>query len=121
MLGLLCPECSIVKVFTPPPALRSCVCICAFYKTTLNCLEYSLQEKCLGWISCHFLCQKNLYFLYCDVYICIVYIDVPKVHWQTIYCGKFTMEKTRHFTWAMFGQHNTSITSTFIFEAQTES
>ena len=54
---------------------------------------------------------KNLYFLYCDAYVCIVYIDVREVHWQTIYCGKFAVEETGHFTWAMFGQHNTSITS----------
>ena len=47
--------------------------------------------------------------------------DVPKVHWQTIYCGKFTVEETGQFIWAMFGQLKTSITSTFIFEAHTES
>ena len=46
----------------------------------------------------------------------MVYIGVPKVHWQTIYCGKFTLEETGHLTWAMLGQHNTSITPTFIFE-----
>ena len=63
---------------------------------------------------------KNLYFSYCDTYVCIVYIGVPKVHCQTIYCEKFTVEETGHFTWAMFGQHNTSITSAFIVEAQTE-
>ena len=63
---------------------------------------------------------KNLYFLYCDAYVCIVYIDVPKVHWQTIYSGKFTGEETGHFTWAMFGKHNSSIISTFILEAQAE-
>ena len=60
---------------------------------------------------------KDLYFY---AYVCIVYIDVPKVHWQTTNCGKFTVEETGHFTWAMSGQHNTSITSTFIFEAHTE-
>ena len=64
---------------------------------------------------------KKLILLYCDAYVCIVYIDVPKVHRQNICCGKFTVEETGHFTWAMFGQPNTSITSTFIFEAHTES
>ena len=55
MLGFLCPEFSIVKITPPPPtALGPRVCICVFCKTTLNWLEYSLQEKCFGWILCHF-------------------------------------------------------------------
>ena len=54
MLGLLCPKCSIVKI-PPPPALGPPICIRVFCKTTLTCLEYSLQEKCFGWILCHFL------------------------------------------------------------------
>ena len=43
------------NIHPPPPALGPRVCIRVFCKTTLNCLEYSLQEKCLGWILCHFL------------------------------------------------------------------
>ena len=46
---------------------------------------------------------KKLILLYCDAYICIVYIDVPKVHGQTIYCGKFTVEETKHFMGHVYG------------------
>ena len=60
MLGLLCPECSIVKI--SPPALGPRVCIRVFYKTT------SISWN-IAW-------------------------NMPKVHWQTIYCGKFTVEDT---------------------------
>ena len=45
MLGLLCPEGSIMKIFTPP-ALGPRVDFVCF--TTLNCFQYSLQENCLG-------------------------------------------------------------------------
>ena len=53
--------------------------------------------------------------------ICIVHIDMPKVHWQTIYCEKSTVQETGHFTGAMFRQHDTWIISTIIFEAHAES
>ena len=53
-------------------------------------------------------------------YVCIVYNDVCNVHWQTIYCEKFTVEETGHFTWAMFRQHDSWIISNIIFEAHTE-
>ena len=121
MLGLLCREGTIVEIFLPP-AFGPRFCFRVFYKTTLNCLAYSLHENCLGLILCHaFSLVTNLYFLYCDAYVCIVYIDVPTVHWQAIYCGKFTVHETGHFICTMFGQHNTLIISTFIFEAHTES
>ena len=46
---------------------------------------------------------------------------MSKVYWQTIYCEKSTVEETGHLiTWAMFGQHDTSIISIIIFEAHTE-
>ena len=65
---------------------------------------------------------KKLILLYCDAYVCIAYIDVPKVHWQTIYCGKFTVDETGHSAWAMFRQHiNSWIISNIIFEAHPES
>ena len=59
--------------------------------------------------------------LYCDAYVCIAYNDVPKVHWKTIYCGKFTVEETEHSAWAMFRQHDSWIISNIIFEAHPES
>ena len=64
---------------------------------------------------------KNLYFLYCDAYVCIAYTAVPKVHWQTIYCGKFSVEETGHSAWAMFRQHDSWIISNIICEAHPES
>ena len=49
-------------------------------------------------------------------------IDVPKVHWQTIYCGKFTVEERDILlAWAMFRQHDSWIISNIIFEAHPES
>ena len=97
-----------------------CYCIRVFCKTTLNCLEYSQQEKCFGWILCHFLWYK-LILLCRDAYVCIAYNDVPKVHWKTIYCGKFTVEGTEHSAWAMFRQHDSWIISNIIFEAHPKS
>ena len=62
----------------------------------------------------------HIILLYCDAYVCIAYIDVPKVHWQAIYCGKFTVEETGHSAWAMFRQHDSWIISNIIFEAHSE-
>ena len=53
-------------------------------------------------------------------YICIVYIDEFKVHWQTIYCEKFTVEETGHFTWPTFGEDDCSIRSTIMFKTPAE-
>ena len=50
-------------------------------------------------------------FWYYVAYVCIVYIDGFKVHWQTIYFGKFTMEETGHFNWPMF-EDDSAIRST---------
>ena len=55
--------------------------------------------------------------LCCDAYVCIAYIDVPKVHWQTIYSGKFTVDETGHSAWAMFRQHDSWIISIIIHYA----
>ena len=44
-----------------------------------------------------------------------------KVHWKTIYCGKFTVEETEHSAWARFRQHDSWIISNIIFEAHPES
>ena len=54
-------------------------------------------------------------------YDCIVYIDGVKVHWQTIYCEKFTVEETGHFTSPMFGEDDSSIRSTIMFKTHAES
>ena len=62
MLRFLCPQCSIVKIFLPP-ALGPHVCIRVFCKATLNCLKYSLPEKCCGWILCYFLWEKTYTFI----------------------------------------------------------
>ena len=48
-------------------------------------------------------------------------IDVSKIHWQTIYCEKSTVDETGHFTWAMFGEDDSSIMSTIMFKTHTES
>ena len=53
----------------------------------------SAEERVLGGY-CVIFFGKKLILLYCDAYVCLAYIDVPKVHWQTIYCGKFTVEET---------------------------
>ena len=44
------------------------------------------------WVDIVIFFGRKLIILSCDAYVCIAYIDVPKVHWQTIYCGKFTVE-----------------------------
>ena len=70
---------------------------------------------------CHVLwkCQDFWYYVF---YVCIVCIDVAKVHWHTNHCEKSTMEETGHSAGAMFRQHDTSMISTvIIFEAHTES
>ena len=54
-------------------------------------------------------------------YVCVVYIDVSKVHWHTNYSEKSTVEETGHFTWAIFGEDDTSIISTIMFKTRTES
>ena len=48
----------------------------------------------------------------------VVCFDIAsKVHWMTLYCEKSIMEETGHFTWATFGQHDTSTILSIIFEA----
>ena len=60
-------------------------------------------------------------FWYYVTYVCIVNIDGFKVHWQTIYCEKFIVDETGHFTWPMFGEDDTSVRSTIIFKTHAES
>ena len=120
MLGLLRPECSIVKI-SPPP----CVRLTRLYSYILeNNIKIAWNVRCkknvLGGYCVIFL-GKKLILLYCDAYVCIAYIDVPKVHWQTIFCGKFTVEETGHSAWAMFRQHDSWIISNITFEAHPES
>ena len=93
MLGLLCPECSIVKILPPPPALGPRVCIRVFCKTTSIAWNIPCKKNVVGGYCVIFFGKKPL-LLSCDAYVCIAHIDVPKVHWQTIYCGKFTVEET---------------------------
>ena len=64
---------------------------------------------------------KRHLFWYYVANVCIVYIDGFKVHWQTIYCEKFTVEETGHFTWPMFREDDTSIRSTIMFKTHAES
>ena len=54
-------------------------------------------------------------------YVCIVDIDACKVHCHTNYSQKSTVEETGYFTWAMFGEDDTSIMSTIMFKTRTES
>ena len=104
----------------PAPLIRSMRLYSCILQNNFKLLGIFAARKMFGVDVVSFSLVKDLYVLYCDAYVCIVYIDVPKVHWQTIYRGQFTVEKTGHFTWAMFGQPNTLIISTFIFEAHTE-
>ena len=43
------------------------------------------------------------------------------VHWETIYCKKFTVEETGNSNSAMFRQHDSWTISNIIFEAHPES
>ena len=52
---VLCPECSMVKIFNPPPALGPRVYTRVFYKTTLNC--WAINR-----------CKKNVWGGYCVIY-----------------------------------------------------
>ena len=99
MLGLLCPECSIVKTF-PPPCIRSTRLYSCILQNNFKLLGIFAARK-MFWVDIvSFSMVKNLYFiLFCDAYVCIAYTDVPKVHWKTIYCGKFTVEETEHSAW----------------------
>ena len=79
MLGLRCPEGSIVKIFSPP-CIKSTRCFRVVVIPSSNCLEYSLQENCLDWImfilfGLNVICFGNmlptfvLYTLMCRKYI----------------------------------------------------
>ena len=46
----------------------------------------------------HFIWFKRHMFWYYVAYVYYAYMDGFKVHWQTIYCEKFTVEETGHFT-----------------------
>ena len=94
MLGLLCGEGSIVKIFSPPALIHALFSCCLHKK-----FKYSLQENCLGWIMFNFCWFKRYIFWYYVAYVCIVYIDGFKVHYKVIYYEKFTVEETRHFSW----------------------
>ena len=83
MLGLLCPECSIVKI--SPPALGPRVCIrrlFVYFAKQLQLLGIFAARK-MFWVDIvSFSLVNKLILLSCDAYVCIAYIDVPKVHWQ---------------------------------------
>ena len=91
-LWLLCPECSIVKI-SPPPLHLVHAFIRVFCKTTSIAWNICCKTNVLGGY-CVISFGKTLILLSCDAYVCIAYIDVPKVHWQTIYCGTLTVEET---------------------------
>ena len=120
MLGLLCPECSIVKI--SPPCIRSTRLYSCILENNIKLLGIFAARQ-MFWVDIVSIIffGKKLILLYCDAYVCIAYIDVPKVHWQTIYYGKFTVEETGHSAWAMFRQHDSCIISNIIFEAHPES
>ena len=69
----------------------------------------------------HFIWFKRRMFWNYVASVCIVYIDGFKLHWQTIYCEKFTVEETGHFTWPMFGEDDSSRRSTIMFKTHVES
>ena len=115
MLGLLCPECSIVKIF--PPCIRSTCLYSCILENNIKLLGIFAARK-IFCVDIVIFFGKKLILLYCDAYVCIAYIDVPKVHWQTIYCGKFTVEKMGHSAWAMFGQHDSWIISNISISAK---
>ena len=76
---MLCPEGTNYRENVHTPRIRSRRCFRVFHVTTLNCIEYLLQESYLGWIMCHFFVETS-YFLYYTDYVYIVYIDVSNVH-----------------------------------------
>ena len=78
-------------------------------------------RKFFGWIMFHSIWFKRHMFWYYVAYVCTVYFDVFKLHWQTIYCEKFTVEETRNFTWPMFGEDDRSIRSTIMLKKHAES
>ena len=63
---------------------------------------------------------KNLYFYIVMPTFVLHTLMCLYVHWQTIYCGKFSGEETGHSAWAMFRQHDNWIISNIIFEAHPE-
>ena len=67
MLGLLCPECSIVKI-TLPPCIRST----RILENNFNHIAWNIRCKknVLGGY-CVIFFGKKLILLYCDAYVCI--------------------------------------------------
>ena len=79
---------NIVSWKYSPPCIRS-TCLYSFIlRKNLKLLGIFAARKMFGVDIVSFSSVKNLYFLYWDAYVCIVYIDVPKVHWQIIYCER---------------------------------
>ena len=80
MLGLLCPECSIVKI-SPPPCIRSTRLYSCILQNNFKLLGIFAAIKMFLGGYCVILFGKKLnILLYCDAYVCIAYIDVPEVH-----------------------------------------
>lgn len=104
---LLFLEGSILKISPPPTCIRSTCYFRIFHISIFYRFVYCwLEENFFGQIM-SILFSLNV----------VCFGIAPKVHWMSLYCEKSTMEKTKHFTWATFGQHATSITSSIIFEA----
>ena len=104
-----------------PPCIRSMRFYSCILQNNFKLLGIFAARK-IFWVDIlSFSLVKKLIRLYCDAYVCTAYIDVPDVHWQTIYCGTFTVEETGHSAWAIFRQHDSWITSNIIFEAHPES
>ena len=78
MLGLLCPECSIVKIFNPPPALGPRV-VFVYFAKQLQLLGIFAARK-MFWVDIvSFSLVKNLYF----------YLVTPTFVLHTLMCLKF--------------------------------
>ena len=69
---------NVVSENIPPPALGPRVCIRVFCKTTSIAWNIRCKKNVLGGY-CVIFFGKKLILLSCDAYVCIAYIDVPKL------------------------------------------
>ena len=121
MLGLLCPECSIVKTPPPPPCIRSTRLYSCILQNNFKLLGIFATRKPFWVDIVSFSLVKSLYF----------YTVMSTFVLHTLMClrsiGKpftvenFIVEETEHSAWAMFRQHDSWIISNIIFEAHPES
>ena len=84
------------KYSTPSLALAPRVDFCILH-INFKLLSIFALRKWFGVDNMAFWAEIVLFWRYV-AFVCIVYIDVSSVHWQTIYCEKSTKEETGHFT-----------------------